>query len=102
MPLLGTPQFGLLSFPYLPTELTVFGDAGVAWGLETRDSNGEIVTTTFGNADPIFSAGVSTRVNLLGALVLEPYYALPFSRYGENGDLSRGRGVFGLNLTPGW
>ena len=102
VPLLGTPQFGLVSFPYLPTELTLFGDAGMTWGLRTRDTEGNVVTTTFGDAQPLFSAGVSTRVNLLGALVLEPYYALPFSRYGENGDLNRGRGVFGLNLTPGW
>jgi len=102
MPLLGTPQLGLLSFPYLPTELTFFGDAGVAWGLTTRNPLGEAVTTSFSDAQPVFSAGVSTRVSLLGALILEPYYALPFSRYGENGDLSTGRGVFGLNLTPGW
>ena len=102
MPLLGTSQFGLLSFPYLPTELTFFGDAGVAWGLQTQNAEGQVFTTSVGDAQPIFSAGVSTRVNLLGALVLEPYYALPFSRYGENGDLAQGKGVFGLNLTPGW
>ncbi|MEO0558132.1 MAG: peptidase S9 [Bacteroidota bacterium] len=102
IPLLGTPQFGLVSFPYLPTELTFFGDAGVTWGLATRDLQGEPTTTSISDAQPIFSAGVSTRVNLLGALVLEPYYALPFSRYGEDGDLANGRGVFGLNLTPGW
>ena len=28
LPLLGVPQLGLLSFPYLPTELVFFADAG--------------------------------------------------------------------------
>ena len=32
MPLLGVPQLGLLTFPFLPTELVLFADAGMAWG----------------------------------------------------------------------
>ena len=62
---------------------------------------------------PVFSAGISGRISVLGALIVEPYYAFPISRYGKtydtNGDgtadavgLSSGRGVFGVNLTPGW
>jgi hypothetical protein len=35
-------------------------------------------------------------VNLLGALILEFYYARPFSR--EDGR----QGVFGINFSPGW
>ena len=103
VPVLGTSQFGLIPFPYLPTELTLFGDAGVAWG---RDTNPQGIVGapdgTLGRAQPVFSAGISTRVNLLGALVLEPYYAFPISRYGANGDLPDGKGIWGLNLTPGW
>ncbi|MEM1118088.1 MAG: peptidase S9, partial [Bacteroidota bacterium] len=110
MPLLGVPQLGLLSFPYLPTELVFFADAGFAWGQVPYflflNQDGEEEALTYGNAfgdqTPIFSAGVSARVNLLGALILEPYYALPFSRWELDGDLPRGRGVFGLNIVPGW
>jgi hypothetical protein len=45
-------------------------------------------------AKPVFTAGASLRINLFGALIVEPYYAFP---------LVKGtRGVFGLNLLPGW
>ena len=32
LPFFGTSEFGLVNFPYLPTELTLFADAGMAWG----------------------------------------------------------------------
>ena len=112
LPLFGVPQLGLISFPYLPTELSLFADAGFVWGTipEFRSVNqqtGELVNgptygSSFDDQRPVFSAGVSARISVLGALVVEPYYALPFSRWGDDGDLSAGRGVFGLNLTPGW
>ena len=109
-PLLGVPQLGLISFPYLPTELVFFADAGFAWGevpyFLFLDQNGEEQSLTYGapfsEQKPVLSAGVSARVNLLGAIILEPYYAFPISRYEEGGDLNSGRGVFGLNITPGW
>jgi hypothetical protein len=107
LPLLGVPQFGLLAFPYLPTELVFFADAGIAWG--TFQSGRGLFGTDLADQEPVYSAGVSARVNVLGAIILEPYYAFPFSRYGQdfNGDgvsdgLSSGRGIFGINLTPGW
>ena len=124
LPLLGVPQLGLLSFPYLPTELVFFADAGFSWGRAPFLGVGNLPTdeelrqleedgldicdvrrcygTDFSDQEPVFSAGVSARVNLLGAIILEPYYAFPFSRWGDGGDLSPGRGVFGVNITPGW
>ncbi|MEM0962304.1 MAG: BamA/TamA family outer membrane protein [Bacteroidota bacterium] len=109
IPLLGVPQLGLIPFPYLPTELVFFGDAGFAWGespyFRGLSADGPVEFTygrAFGDQEPIFSAGVSARINLLGALIIEPYYALPFSRWDDDGDLSPGRGVFGFNLAPGW
>lgn len=103
LPLLGNGRLGLINFPYLPTELVLFGDAGMVWGNYQEGlcitGNQTIeecsVGTSFQNQKPIFSTGVSVRVNVLGALVLEPYYALPLSRDDESG-------VFGINLTPGW
>jgi len=29
---------------------------------------------------PVFSAGLAVRLNLFGAIILEPYYAFPFPR----------------------
>jgi Tol biopolymer transport system component len=117
LPLLGVPQLGLISFPYLPTELVFFADAGIAWGeapyfgisgapvgAEGLICDVEVVCygSNLGDQKPIFSAGVSARVNLLGAIILEPYYALPFSRWEVEGDVTPGRGVFGVNISPGW
>lgn len=101
LPLLGVPQLGLLSFPYLPTELVLFADAGLAWGETQRlflfDESGQRIGQPLDPDNIIVSAGVGARINVLGALVIEPYYAFPLSR--EAG--GRG-GVFGLNFTPGW
>ncbi|MDX1420543.1 MAG: hypothetical protein R3181_11300, partial [Rubricoccaceae bacterium] len=117
LPILGVPQFGLVSFPYLPTELTLFADAGVAWGsiddVRYIDLEGDEIGKPFADAiqEPVFSVGASARVNLLGAVILEPYYAFPISRFseavidpvtrevlGERGIF----GVFGFNISPGW
>jgi len=93
VPLLGNEQFGLFNFPYLPTELTVFTDAGVAWTAEEppvwkwdRTSNERV---------PVVSVGTSARVNLFGAIIFEVFYAVPFQRP-EKG------GFVGVNLLPGW
>ena len=45
---------------------------------------------------PALSAGISVRVNVFGAFVLEPYLAYPFNRT----DVTKP--VFGLGFTPGW
>ncbi len=113
VPLLGVPQLGLLTFPFLPTELVLFADAGMAWGTYTftnlAGGPGRTIGDRFADQRPLFSAGVSGRINVLGALVVEPYYAFPLSRYGQdfNDDgitdgLATGKGVFGVNLTAGW
>jgi len=68
-----------------------------------RDEDGNIILD--GNGNPIYevrnakptlvtSVGISMRLNLFGALIIEPYYAMPLI------DGSRFR--FGLNLIPGW
>jgi hypothetical protein len=102
LPFLGTSQFGLIDFPYFPTELTLFADAGVAWGKTGRTlsinqltGEREILGRPFDEAKPIYSVGTAARVNVLGALILEFYYAFPFSRDDRSG-------VFGVNLSPGW
>ena len=99
LPLFGVEQFGLFTFPYLPTELSLFTDAGVAWtGEDLSDPLNPTFSTRVGpdtqSARPLVSAGVSARVNVLGALVLETFYAYPFQR-DVGWDL-------GLIIRPGW
>ncbi|HYE95432.1 MAG TPA: peptidase S9 [Rubricoccaceae bacterium] len=102
LPLLGTTGYGLVNFPFAPAELTFFADAGMAWGtiqefqLQGPGGEGTIaIGTPFSEQRPIFSVGSSIRFNILGALVLEPYYAFPLSRDDRTA-------VFGLNFLPGW
>jgi hypothetical protein len=93
IPLLGVRQFGLINFPYLPTEIAPFIDGGLAW------SSGQRVVLTFDPNStaqiPVFSAGISARVNILGYIVGEFYYAKPFQRPGAGNQ-------FGFQVLPGW
>lgn len=93
VPFLGTEQLGLIPFPYLPTELAAFVDGGVAWTAEDEPVLKFDRTTS--KRVPVFSAGVSARVNILGYIVLETYYAFPFQRPDAGWQL-------GFRATPGW
>jgi len=92
-PLFGVRQFGLINFPFLPTDFGPFFDAGVAW------SKNEPADFTFNRSTPrrvpVFSTGLSARMNILGYMILEAYYAYPFQRP-EKGP------HFGFVLSPGW
>ena len=89
--LLGTPEFGLFSFPFLPTELYAFADAGLAWSdLENMDFRESV-----GEEEPIFSVGAGVRSNLFGFLVFEWYVAYPFQRSLKGTHT-------GFLLSPGW
>ncbi len=108
MPFTGPKKLGLINFPYLYTELTAFVDAGLAYDsfadvrsyYRLKDGNAEGVTPSAGSdfaslSRPVVTAGVSLRANVLGALVVEPYYARVVNMEG-------GSWRFGLNLVPGW
>jgi len=100
-PLFGTDALGLINFPYLPTELVLFTDAGMAWTNEDlRDfsftSDVDADPSTSGSPSrPLVSTGVAARFNLLGAFVFEVFYVHPFQRPDVNWDL-------GLVIRPGW
>jgi Omp85 superfamily domain/WD40-like Beta Propeller Repeat len=93
IPLFGTDQLGLIRFPFLPTEISPFFDAGVAW------SGGDPASFRFDRTTsdrvPVFSTGVSARINLLGFAVAEVYWAHPFQRPGRSS-------YIGFQLAPGW
>jgi hypothetical protein len=92
-PLLGVRQFGLINFPYLPTEIAPFFDAGVAWAK--GDSPDFTFSRNSAKRVPVFSTGISARMNVLGYMVLEAYYAYPFQRPDKGAH-------FGFVLSPGW
>lgn len=119
VPLFGVEEFGLITFPYIPTELAAFVDGGFAWcggdpmsgefmsvsqrpacgpdaeGLGEQDVRFAFDTGETPDRIPVFSAGISSRFNILGYIVLEVYYAYPFQRPGKGWH-------FGFNLAPGW
>lgn len=93
LPLLGVEEFGLIEFPYVPTEISAFFDAGLAWTGEEEPN--------FNYADnllerrPVMSTGISARMNLLGFMILEAYYAYPFQRPNKGWH-------WGFQIMPGW
>ncbi|WP_090604820.1 DPP IV N-terminal domain-containing protein [Parapedobacter koreensis] len=108
LPFTGPEKLAVLRSNVLFSDLNFFFDAGLAWDsnskvafrstpryIETiQNPNGQSIDVY--ERIPALSAGVSLRVNLFGAMVLEPYYAFPFQRTDVN------FGTFGLNFAPGW
>jgi Tol biopolymer transport system component len=116
IPLFGTEGFGLINFPFLPTEVAPFFDAGVAYTnaqtpdfrIATSDNNIPSSCRNASNVNatlqayypctsriPVFSTGVSFRFNLLGYAIMEAYLAHPFQRPQKNW-------LWGFQLAPGW
>ena len=98
LPFTGPKKLALIPTNFLLTDLNLFFDAGLGWysadDLKAPDENNPNAPIQH---KPIFSTGISLRLNLFGALVLEPYYALPLSVSKD-----KRRWVFGLNIVPGW
>jgi outer membrane protein assembly factor BamA len=93
IPLFGTEQYGLINFPYFPLELSAFFDAGIAW------NRGDNPVFEFARQSseriPVMSTGIAARVNILGYIVVQAFYAYPFQR-----PVSGSR--FGFLISPGW
>lgn len=93
IPLFGNQQFGLINFPYLPTEISFFLDGGVAWSkgdgaklsFETRTSD----------RVPVFSTGIAARFNFFGYVIGQVYFAHAFQRPDNSQQ-------FGFVISPGW
>lgn len=97
LPFSGPEQLALIKSKYFLTDLNLFLDAGLAWYKDDEIVFGKKSATASPNQKyPLVSTGVSVRINLLGYLVIEPYYAFPL----QNGGFKNG--VFGLNFVPGW
>jgi Tol biopolymer transport system component len=95
IPLTGPKKIALIKSNFLMTDFDIFCDAGIAWTNNTTP----VLSWTRSNVlqrMPLVSAGASLRLNVLGALVIEPYYAFPFQYGGFHNP------VFGINFLPGW
>ncbi len=119
LPFTGPEKLAVVKSGFLFSDLNFFIDGGLAWTdgdiikwdktegdkVQAKDTNGNPVFDEVGDPVmvypqnlrmPVFSAGVSLRINLFGAMILEPYYAIPFNS-------TRAKfGTFGLNFAPGW
>ncbi|MFC3196226.1 peptidase MA family metallohydrolase [Parapedobacter deserti] len=110
LPFTGPERLAAIRSGMLFSDLNFFFDAGLAWNGDSHvafRSTPRLVETVPSldpsqpdvnvyERVPALSAGVSLRVNLFGAMILEPYYAFPFQRTDVR------FGTFGLNFAPGW
>ena len=94
LPFTGPGQLAVISTNALFTDLNFFIDAGVAFDEFSHFSDGESINGQLLKPELAMSAGVSVRINLFGALILEPYWAKPLTKGGKIS--------FGLNFIPGW
>jgi len=92
LPFTGPKQLAVIKSNVLLTDLSLFFDAGIAFNDYSDIGGGEEGVPPQKWAT---SAGVSLRVNLFGAMIIEPYYAIPLIN-GAKG------GAIGVNLVPGW
>ncbi|HLN20627.1 MAG TPA: hypothetical protein VK213_06035 [Bacteroidales bacterium] len=97
-PFTGPEKLALIKSRYFFTDLNLFFDAGLAWSRNdvVKFDMNPVVNLESNQRSPVMSTGLSLRINLLGYMVIEPYYAIPF----QNGGFKNGS--FGLNFIPGW
>ena len=94
LPFIGPERLALIKSKWFGADVNLFFDGGLAW--DSKNTPLLRWKPETGKRTPFFSTGLSLRVNVLGYIVVEPYYAIPF----QNGGFSNGN--FGLNITPGW
>ena len=110
IPFTGPKPLALFKSKLLFTDVNFFVDGGLAFTDVSQFGGPEYTLDRFGEplinpvtnepyiarpgVSPLFTAGVSTRINLFGRIVIEPYLARPL--------IGGGTWSFGLNLQPGW
>lgn len=98
LPFTGPKRLTLLKSNYLYSDLVLFFDAGLAYNIDTPWQDASKVKWNWKPQKdariPVYSTGVSLRINLFGYAILEPYIAMPFQQ--TNTDYT-----FGLSITGG-
>lgn len=92
LPFTGPERLAVIKSDVFFSELAWFFDGGIAFNEYSDLKKGDDPFIL----DPklVFSTGVSARVNLFGALIIEPYFAWPL--------LKESKGKLGVFLVPGW
>jgi Tol biopolymer transport system component len=96
LPFTGFEQISLIKSSFLFTELALFADAGY---VTDKSQNSLYYFNEIESEEEstfISSVGVSLRLNFFGQLIVEQYFAVPLQMTDNL------RGVFGLNILPGW
>jgi outer membrane protein assembly factor BamA len=80
-PLFGALGIGQGMFGILPVDFVAFGDAGIAWDSDNADVRILGLGCDTGSCrEPVYSAGLGLRINVLGFLIAEIDYVRPFQR----------------------
>ena len=95
IPFTGPERLALIKSRWVLSDLNIFLDAGMAYDTSLPLDTNERGELEF-QSTPLYSTGISARVNFFGQLILEPYYAIPLRENGWQ------LGNFGLNFIPGW
>jgi Tol biopolymer transport system component len=99
LPFTGPERLAIIPFNFVPSDLNLFFDMGTVWDKSQTLNNPEFVSfeDVQNITNPVFSTGISLRVNVLGYVILEPYMAIPFIN-GKSQPV-----VTGINfMIPGW
>jgi Tol biopolymer transport system component len=95
IPFTGPRNYAILPSKAIFSNLALFYDAGIAWDSQSKPQL-SFITKSISERIPIMSTGVGLRVNILGAIIIEPYYAYPIYQKQIH------KGNFGINVLAGW
>jgi len=95
IPFTGPKEIAMFSSNFLFSELALFVDGGVSWNKNSHPV-ASLTTNSKKQRIPVFSGGLAYRINLFGAMILEPYYGFPFHQNRFK------KGHFGINIFAGW
>lgn len=82
LPLTGPKKLALIPLEFIPSDLNFFLDGGLVWSKQRKIGESYLFESFGSNAinfktSPIYTTGMSLRINVLGYLIVEPYIALP-------------------------
>ena len=83
IPFTAPKRVALISSNVFFSEVAIFADWGLAFSSTSYTRRLFDIDTAY-KQKPIYSAGVSLRINLLNIYVIEPFYAFPFKNISED------------------
>ncbi|MFO7923247.1 MAG: BamA/TamA family outer membrane protein [Bacteroidales bacterium] len=95
-PFTGPERLAPISSRMFFSDLVLFADGGIIWSDFDNIAAKWQPSKQDDERTPVFSTGIALRINLFGAIILEPYFAIPFQRQPD-----RLNGTFGFHLSAG-